>query len=87
MGVVVGASWGRVFNVAFNDLLEDEGMLPGLDTNVKMSILNCCLLIVVLPAWRLFILPKTVAEDKGLPDRPPTRARRASAMPALEASK
>eukprot|EP00747_Dinoflagellata_sp_TGD_P183655 gnl/TRDRNA2_/TRDRNA2_38678_c1_seq1.p1 gnl/TRDRNA2_/TRDRNA2_38678_c1~~gnl/TRDRNA2_/TRDRNA2_38678_c1_seq1.p1 ORF type:complete len:189 (+),score=30.88 gnl/TRDRNA2_/TRDRNA2_38678_c1_seq1:56-568(+) len=55
-GVLVGIAWARVFNVAFQDLAETADM--GGSKEVRMPIFVVCLMIVVLPAWRMYILPK-----------------------------
>eukprot|EP00747_Dinoflagellata_sp_TGD_P164721 gnl/TRDRNA2_/TRDRNA2_185037_c0_seq1.p1 gnl/TRDRNA2_/TRDRNA2_185037_c0~~gnl/TRDRNA2_/TRDRNA2_185037_c0_seq1.p1 ORF type:complete len:499 (-),score=83.67 gnl/TRDRNA2_/TRDRNA2_185037_c0_seq1:39-1535(-) len=69
LGVIVGGSWSRVFNLSFADISHTEvGHHPLFkDPNIDMTLLVAAMLVVVLPAWRFFILPKTadtpVAEE------------------------
>eukprot|EP00747_Dinoflagellata_sp_TGD_P165688 gnl/TRDRNA2_/TRDRNA2_187330_c0_seq1.p1 gnl/TRDRNA2_/TRDRNA2_187330_c0~~gnl/TRDRNA2_/TRDRNA2_187330_c0_seq1.p1 ORF type:complete len:585 (+),score=117.75 gnl/TRDRNA2_/TRDRNA2_187330_c0_seq1:33-1787(+) len=59
LGAIVGASWGRVFNIAFLDI-SYEHSLKGMNQSMALVILVSALCIVVLPAWRFYILPKTM---------------------------
>eukprot|EP00747_Dinoflagellata_sp_TGD_P187062 gnl/TRDRNA2_/TRDRNA2_44538_c0_seq1.p1 gnl/TRDRNA2_/TRDRNA2_44538_c0~~gnl/TRDRNA2_/TRDRNA2_44538_c0_seq1.p1 ORF type:complete len:528 (+),score=79.27 gnl/TRDRNA2_/TRDRNA2_44538_c0_seq1:50-1633(+) len=64
LGVLVGISWARAFNVAFQDLADLRHF--GGNKGMKMVILVVTLLAVVLPAWRMYILPKAFPT---LPDK------------------
>lgn len=59
LGVLVGFSWERAFDVGFEEvehaLKHSPGVVPAPVTVALMSIV---LLVIVTPAWRYYILPK-----------------------------
>jgi len=66
VGVCVGFSWERAFDVGFEEIehsLEHRYNMH-FQPIVYVAGLSLVLLAIVAPAWRLYILPKTMSYDK-----------------------
>jgi len=70
LGVLAGFSWERAFDVGFEEI--EHAFTHHIETpmapHVAVTVLSIILLMIVLPAWRYHILPKTMrleeAEEK-----------------------
>lgn len=59
LGVLVGFSWEKAFDIAMEDIAHSSHIL-GIPPTTFLHILAMMLLVVVLPAWYYYILPKTI---------------------------
>merc|ERR1719454_953520 len=61
LGILVGFSWERAFDIAFEAMehtVEHDPKYLWIDGIVAVTIVSGILLAIVAPAWRLYILPK-----------------------------
>mmetsp|Transcript_27222 Transcript_27222/g.51357 ORF Transcript_27222/g.51357 Transcript_27222/m.51357 type:complete len:541 (+) Transcript_27222:77-1699(+) len=66
LGVLIGFSWERAFDVGFEEIslkMEKSGYAHA-SPEVIVVLLSAILFAVVYPAWRLYILPAAIAEEK-----------------------
>jgi len=61
IGLLVGISWEHAFTHAIDELAESLAEYTMERVKIKI-IMACCLVVCVLPAWRLYILPKADTE-------------------------
>jgi len=59
-GIVIGFSWEQAFDVALENI--SEMWVHGWERTSTLF-LSLAILLIVLPAWRLYILPKDVSEN------------------------
>lgn len=67
LGVLVGFSWERAFDVGFEEIehnLEHGAETSSVPGTVWVVLLSIVLFCFVAPAWRLYILPKTMALEE-----------------------
>eukprot|EP00928_Gymnodinium_smaydae_P087004 TRINITY_DN7136_c0_g1_i1.p1 TRINITY_DN7136_c0_g1~~TRINITY_DN7136_c0_g1_i1.p1 ORF type:complete len:531 (-),score=142.89 TRINITY_DN7136_c0_g1_i1:100-1692(-) len=62
LGILVGFAWEKSFDIAMEDVAH-SGRLFGIPPTLTTYIMGIVLCVVVLPAWRWYILPKTVEEE------------------------
>jgi len=66
LGVLVGFSWERAFDVGFEEIEHtlQHRIHLGIPPIATVTLLSLVLLIIVAPAWRYYILPKAAQLEK-----------------------
>jgi hypothetical protein len=66
LGVLVGFSWERAFDVGFEEIEHTlaHRVHIGIPAHVSVVLMSIFLLIIVAPAWRYYILPKSAQMEK-----------------------
>jgi len=68
LGVLVGFSWEKAFDVAMEDIAHTDFGL-GLPPGVKVLIQTAILCVVVIPAWYKYILPHAIEDLHVKPEK------------------
>lgn len=64
LGVLVGFSWERSFDTATDYAV--NSLLPAYRNPLSKLLLSLALSLIVLPAWRIYILPNALRAEKGI---------------------
>mmetsp|Transcript_33227 Transcript_33227/g.72499 ORF Transcript_33227/g.72499 Transcript_33227/m.72499 type:complete len:516 (+) Transcript_33227:29-1576(+) len=64
LGVLVGISWEKAFHVSVEEVAH-IGTVWGLDRALTCHMLGVSLAFLVIPAWRFYILPRSLDEGGG----------------------
>lgn len=63
LGILVGFSWEQSFDVAVDSITQQITVMPASVTKLLMSL---CLVAIVLPAWRIYILQSVLILEEEL---------------------